>query len=139
MSSLVWRAEALVLVTEVRTCERCGCSYRSPGGLFVRMEAHIGDYHRTWLIPPKEVTVTTFLPHEKREVHTPVKVCEMCYIATPEHQLTFWPEKFQPNIAYAERIVRAEQEAHARLMNGSKPTQASRAKKEKPQLRLEDL
>lgn len=129
---LRWRAEALVLLVEVRTCERCGQSYRSPGGLFVRMESQIGDYHRTWLIPPKDVTVTSFLRHEKREVHTPVPVCELCYIATPEHQLTFWPEKFQPNIAYSARIAQIEAEANARLMNGSPMTAKSRAKAAKP-------
>lgn len=142
MTTLSWTASALVLVVEVRTCETCSSTYRSPGGLFIRMESTREGYHRSWLVPPKDVSqIKTFLFRERHEVHTPVRVCEMCFIASSPDQLVLWPERFRPQVAYSARIHEVEEAA--RLAQGNVPTKLNGSGKHKakpkPQRTLADL
>lgn len=141
MTILSWRAEALVLVIEHRSCSRCKSTFTVPSGLFIRMESTLAGYKRTWLIPPKEVQVNNMLPHERREVNTLVHGCQYCFVTVPENQLTFWPEKFQPQIAYSARIKHYEEEAARRLQEAfaPQPKHRRKAKQDEKPLTLEDL
>ncbi len=140
MTSLLWQATALVLVIEHRCCTRCKSTFTAPAGTFVRMESSLGGYHRSWLVPPKDAHVNNRLPHERREVHTEINACQLCFVTIPENQLTFWPNLFQPQIAYSERIKQYEAEAAARLANGQAPKlKDTRPKKVEKPLTLADL